>query len=1262
MRKVFIISLLFVLSGSLLQSQNFLKIVDYSYSDYPLMKLRFFAYSANGELIVNPDRNNYSISDNGAVLNFSGINCNLVDLNNKNSLVLSLDKALSLGDANQLYLKLAKRIFDTLSFLMSAKENEIAITSFDTRSYLNHDFSNNYVSLSRAIYAIPSSSSSSINKGLQYNLLGSLNIAKLGGWKRSIIIATQGVADFQADYIAQIANRDSISVFFVYFGAKAPAEIIELCKSTNGICFDNINNLDDITPLVNSLFYLVSGSEPCSIDFIGNYDCSEHHTIRLTDISSGYFDEFEFDIIDKDKPTIQSNPPYLSYSSVPIGQTLTQDITITAINSDITINSIRTENPLFSIVAGAIANPFVLAKNQSHTISIRYSPLDSAIVFTRLIIESNACIGNEVFITGGFPNRPPKEKTIEIVNPKCGETLVVGDTVDIRWNGLLPKDIIQLEYSIDDGKNWHALAKNIENLSYRWVVPDMETNNLLIRAVQLWPNNVGRTLNLEHRNSVNSAFFNTICDRVVTASDDSTVVVWNSNNGDKIATFNFSDKVNYAVFDKTGNYILVAVKDGYVYKYNLSNLKLEGMYYHNINTEVLNVQVCPHNQRFVSTTKDGSFYIWNLNGSLIKKIVYNGDDYALYATFDAAGSMIMVNTQSGRTKFYNIDGNEIYSIDTKLTGQTISYSRNGAINSNNTLIAAVNDPDNSAVIYNFNDKTLKYKIQHKSDDTTRVFINYLSFFYNPDDNTEYLLSAGTDNTVRRWIARDGSIPKGLDGKDTLHIFREHTKPVMTSVFNFDGSRLLTASWDSTAKIWNLNQRDLQMDTVDCMLSIGKAKIETISVDFGDVYLNDVSVRTQGFIKNLKNFKFQIKELSFFGPDLSEFQIINKFNTPFILKENELLNISIRFEPKTPGDKRIYAKIVIPGDTIYAEIKGRGIGYGLTSLSDVVDFGTLDINDYRDTTLVGFIRNISQSNITIDSIYFAGPTDKYFKLLSFPETPFVLSSNQSLDLNLRFIPYHLGRSNGVIAIKHSGSQVPLLINLFGNATGVLFDSLQIEVGNITGASGKIVELPIKITNLSENKLLKLNNIKASLSFNSTMLAPIGNFADDVIDLYNRTITFVMPFDGRLSENHFSIKFHVGTGNDTVTALKLFNVYPIEDIKVKFITTDGSFKLTGYCNQGGPRLFDPVSGNFSLAQNRPNPFTVSTTIDFELLEQGFSSLKIYDLTGQLIKVVFEEYRKQGKYSVILNAVDIAPGLYYYVLETPTQKYIRNMRVLK
>lgn len=1265
--KKFILNIvvLILLSVITLHSQSYLKIIDYDYSSYPRIRLSFFAYTENGELILNPEKSDYSLYDNETKIAFNDISCNIKDLDLRNSVVLSIDKAISLGDTSKFYLKLSQRILDSLSFYFSKKINEIAITSFDLKSYLNQDFTSDYNIISKAIYSINESNSSSIKVGIEYDILGSLSFAKNGVWKRSVIIATQGIADFDVQEVSEIARQDNIAIYFLYFGGKAPSKIIDLCKATGGFCFDDIKDTKDIVPLVKSLYYLINGSQPCQIEFDGNYDCKELHTIKLLDERSDYSDSFSFTIIDENKPTLEAQPPYLSYTSVPIGQSLTQTITIKAVNSEIVINSISTQNPLFQIVSGQINNPLKLTKGQTHTLAIRFTPIDSAIVFTKLVIESNACFGNEIYITGGFPNRPPKVKTIEVVNPKCGETLVVGDTIDIRWQGLLPKDIIQLEYSLDGGNKWFGLAKNIENLSYKWVVPNVETDNLLIRAIQLWPNNVGRTLNLEHRNSVNSAFFNGIGDRVISASDDSTVVIWNANNGEKIETFSFSNKVNYAVFDKTGKYIFVAVKDGYIYKYDLETKKLEQPFIHNNRSEVLNVEVCPHNQRFVSTSKDGVFYIWEINGGLIKSINYDGNDYALYATFDNAGEKILVTTQLGYAIFYDLNGNEIKRIDTKKIGQRSGYARNGAINNDGSLVAVVNDPDNAAFIHNYNSGNYLYSIQHKTDtqDTTRIFINYLSFFYNPDDNTEYLLSAGTDNSVRRWIARDGSIPKGMDGKDTLHIFREHTKPVMTSVFNFDGSRLLTASWDSTAKIWNLNQRDLQMDTTDCLISIGKAKIEAIPIDFGDVYINDVLVKTQTFIKNLKNFKFNIRNIEFYGPDSSDFYIISKFKTPFLINPNEQLNISIRFEPKSAGEKTIFAKIIIPNDTVIVRIKGRGIDYGLTSMRDIVDFGTIDVNDYKDTTLVAFVKNSSQNNIQIDSIYFDGPGDRYFKIIDAPKNSSTISPNEAFDLKLRYIPDQLGRRNGTLAIKHSGSSSPLLINLFGNATGELLDTLAIQVGDIFAESGKQVELPIKITNLSKsNKYLKLKKIRASLTFNSTMLEPLGAFVDDVINRYERTITFDMPFDGSIVENYHKIKFNVGLGNDTVSVFRIFNIYPIEDVKVKFISMDGSFKLVGYCSQGGVRLFDPISGNFSLFQNRPNPFVTTSIIEFELIERGRTSLKIYDINGELIKTVFDEYKQQGKYILNLNASDFAPGLYYYVLETPTQRFTRSMQVLR
>ncbi len=83
-------------------------------------------------------------------------------------------------------------------------------------------------------------------------------------------------------------------------------------------------------------------------------------------------------------------------------------------------------------------------------------------------------------------------------------------------------------------------------------------------------------------------------------------------------------------------------------------------------------------------------------------------------------------------------------------------------------------------------------------------------------------------------------------------------------------------------------------------------------------------------------------------------------------------------------------------------------------------------------------------------------------------------------------------------------------------------------------------------------------------------------------------------------------------------------------------------------------------FALYQNEPNPWTGSTNISFELPEAGKAVLTLYDMTGQLVKVIEGEYNK-GLQSIQLQKKDIpAVGLLYYRLDSgnysATKKMIR------
>lgn len=65
---------------------------------------------------------------------------------------------------------------------------------------------------------------------------------------------------------------------------------------------------------------------------------------------------------------------------------------------------------------------------------------------------------------------------------------------------------------------------------------------------------------------------------------------------------------------------------------------------------------------------------------------------------------------------------------------------------------------------------------------------------------------------------------------------------------------------------------------------------------------------------------------------------------------------------------------------------------------------------------------------------------------------------------------------------------------------------------------------------------------------------------------------------------------------------------------------------------------------LHQNYPNPFNPSTKINFTLITEGLTILKIYDVNGQEVKSILNEYKQPGNYEVIFNADALGSGVYF------------------
>ncbi|MCE1164699.1 MAG: S8 family peptidase [Bacteroidetes bacterium] len=89
---------------------------------------------------------------------------------------------------------------------------------------------------------------------------------------------------------------------------------------------------------------------------------------------------------------------------------------------------------------------------------------------------------------------------------------------------------------------------------------------------------------------------------------------------------------------------------------------------------------------------------------------------------------------------------------------------------------------------------------------------------------------------------------------------------------------------------------------------------------------------------------------------------------------------------------------------------------------------------------------------------------------------------------------------------------------------------------------------------------------------------------------------------------------------------------------------------------------VPDEYKLYNNYPNPFNPSTVIKFGLAKSEFVSLRIYDITGRLIKTAVDENLKAGTYEYKFNAEGLSSGIYIYQINAGSFKSQAKMLLVK
>ena len=227
-----------------------------------------------------------------------------------------------------------------------------------------------------------------------------------------------------------------------------------------------------------------------------------------------------------------------------------------------------------------------------------------------------------------------------------------------------------------------------------------------------------------------------------------------------------------------------------------------------------------------------------------------------------------------------------------------------------------------------------------------------------------------------------------------------------------------------------------------------------------------------------------------------------------------------------------------------------------------------------------------------------------------------------------------RNNRIAALEHVRNPFidhPELIERILST----FSTIPARTGSICTCSPlSVVYDTLKANDTSSYYVAVMNTGYTALTVTS-VTASIPQFT---VDSYPTTVP--------VSEVRFvKVKFKPTALNTTYTA------------NLSITGNDASFTvpLKGFSNNQYMliRLEGVLVSDYKLYQNYPNPFNPQTIVKFDVKENSFVTIKLYDVTGKVVSNLFSESLNSGSYSIDFNAGALSSGVYFLRMEANTSK---------
>jgi dipeptidyl aminopeptidase/acylaminoacyl peptidase len=310
-------------------------------------------------------------------------------------------------------------------------------------------------------------------------------------------------------------------------------------------------------------------------------------------------------------------------------------------------------------------------------------------------------------------------------------------------------------------------------------------------TVRLWNGETGEAASVPllegHEEAVVSAVFSRDGNQIVTASGDGTARIWDLDSGNELARLEPGierrSAVNSAVYSPDGRFVLTASKSGLATLWDGGKRIRD---FRSDDSELFGAVFSPDGRRIVTASANRTARIWNAESGEVMVVLKGHTGACRTAIFSADGRQVLTA------------GDTTARLWSGTTGQLIKKLDNDF-----GILGAEFDHDGRSVLMMSQHKPFVYRWDVESGKAVGLSGTAVG---SPNDGAHAdrvarvaisadgrrIVTASNDGTARLW---DGQTRAPID-------VLEHSKAVSYAAISPDGRRVVTTSRDGTARLWH----------------------------------------------------------------------------------------------------------------------------------------------------------------------------------------------------------------------------------------------------------------------------------------------------------------------------------------------------------------------------------------------------------------------------------------------------------------------------